>query len=131
MSKRAKLKEQFLHESVTIQLGTLATNFAKIDAYINDTENELLVRHLFDESRFFIDWLAPSLRVFEQQYQLAQYQRQLTQWLHHWETTWGDPIQRRNIATATKLWSEQVWQISGLRDTAGVFTANSTQIAAN
>ena len=125
MSKHVKLKEQFLRESVTIQLGTLATNFAKIGAYINDSENELLVRHLVDESRFFIDWIAPSLSDFEQQYQLAQYQRQMTQWLYHWETTWANPVQRRELATEAKRWSEQVWQISGLRDTAGAMAVSS------
>ncbi|MCB0122282.1 MAG: hypothetical protein KDE58_08575 [Caldilineaceae bacterium] len=131
MNKRAKVKEQFLHEPVTIQLVALVTNLAKISAYINDTEKESLIRHLVDESRFFIDWMAPSLRDFEQQYQLAQYQRQLTQWLSQWETIWGDPIHRRNIATETARWSEQVWQISGLRDTAGAFAANAAQVAAS
>lgn len=113
MSKHAKLKEQFLHEPATTQLSTLATKFAKIDTHVNNIENELLVHQLIDESRFFIDWIAPSLHDFELQYQLAQYQRQLTQWFHHWETTWVDPIQRRNIATETNRWLEQVWQISG------------------
>lgn len=131
MNKRAKLKEQFLHEPVTIQSGTLATNLAKISAYINDTEHEALIRHLVDESRFFIDWIAPSLRDFEQQYQLAQYQRQLTQWLSQWETIWGDPIHRRNIATETARWSEQVLQISGLHDTAETFAGNAAQVAAS
>ena len=125
MSKRIKLKEQFLRESVTIQLGTLATNFAKIGAYINDSENELLVRHLVDESRFFIDWIAPSLSNFEQQYKLSQYQRQLTQWLHHWEVIWVDPVRRMNIATEANHWSEQVWQISGLRDTTGALATST------
>jgi len=131
MNKRAKLREQFLHEPVTIQLGTLATNLAKINAYINDTENESLIRHLIDESRFFIDWTVPSLRDFEQQYQLAQYQRQLTQWLAHWKIMWVDPVQRRNIATETARWSQQVWQMSGLRGRASASAANAIQITAS
>ncbi len=131
MNKRAKLKEQFLSEPLTIQLGALATNLARIDAYIADTENESLVRHLVDESRFFIDWIAPSLSDFEQQYKLAQYQRQLTKWLYQWAAIWVDPVQRMNIATEANRWSEQVWQISGLRDTTGAFAACSSQIATN
>ena len=81
MNKHSKLKEEFLHEPAPIQLSTLATNFAKIGAYSHDTEHESLIRHLVDESRFFIDWTVPALRNFEQQYQRAQYQRQLTQCL--------------------------------------------------
>ncbi len=131
MNKRTESKEQFLREALTIQLGTLATNLAKINAYINDTENESLIRHLIDESRFLIDWLVPSLGAFEQQYQLAHYQRQLTQWLYHWETTWADPVQRGYIAAETAHWSEQVWQISGLRDRVGTFAANAAQVAAS
>ncbi|MEZ4870140.1 MAG: hypothetical protein R3C14_52915 [Caldilineaceae bacterium] len=129
MSKQAKLKEQFLSEPLTIQLSALATNLARIDAYIADTENESLIRHLVDESRFFIDWIVPSLHDFEQQYTLAQYQRQLTQWLHQWEVIWVDPVRRMNMATEANRWSEQVWQISGLRDTADAFVADSTKIA--
>ena len=118
MNKRAKLQEQFLQEPVAIQLSILATNLARIEVYSVDSQNEAIVRHLLDESRFFIEWVTPSLDNFDQQYTLANYQRQLTQWLHQWQLLWVDPSKRGSMATETHQWAEWVWQISGLRELA-------------
>ncbi len=122
MTTREKLREQFLQEPVAIQLSILATNLARIDAYIADAQNESIVRHLVDESRFFIEWLTPSLNNFDQQYALANCQRQLTRWLQQWQAVWVDPVQRVGMATETHQWSEWVWQISGLRNAVAVLT---------
>lgn len=122
MTTRAKLRDQFLQEPVAIQLSILATNLARIDAYIADAQNESIVRHLIDESRFFIEWLTPSLNNFDQQYALANCQRQLTRWLQQWQAVWVDPVQRVGMATETHQWSEWVWQISGLRNAVAVLT---------
>ena len=73
-----------------------------------------IVRSIIKESKVFIELTAIDLDV-DSAFELAQIQRQLSQWDVHWSETWTSDAIRVEISTLSQAWAN--W----IREMAGVF----------
>jgi hypothetical protein len=117
MKDRTALRERFLRFSLPIQLGNLASNLARIDAWSDDVRAQQIVEHLIDESKFFIEWAAPGAEL-EQQFALVDLQRRLVRWQFAWSEIWNDSARRAAVAAEARQWSNRILAMSGLLDAA-------------
>jgi len=113
MKDRSKLRETFLRGDLSTQLGNLASNLARISIYTEDVQYQEIVEQLLDESKLFIEWVAP-LAELEQQFVLVDLQRCLVRWRFTWSDISLDATQRAIVANKTRQWSDQLLAMSGL-----------------
>ncbi len=106
-------RERYLRESVSIRLGELAANLARIQSFSNNDLNRDAVAHLIEESKFFIEWTAIDAGI-DQAAELVELQVQLACWQLGWARIWADNSQRTKVAEQAKLWSNRVLEMSAL-----------------
>ena len=112
MRNAASIRERFMRDRNAIRLGGIAANLARISSFSNDPEHTQAILGMIEESKWFIEWAAPSLeidvaaRLAEIQVSLAMIERRL----HH-----GLPASE--IADQAAGWSEEILNMSGLLDT--------------
>ncbi len=113
MKDRTAIRERYLRDALSIRLGGLAANLARVKSFSNHPDHRDAVERLLDESKFFIEWTAPEARL-EVQAELVELQIQLAKWQYAWSSIWTDPAQRMAIAEQAGAWSERVLKLSGL-----------------
>ena len=96
MRNQATIKERYLRDPLPIRLGGLAADLARVQSFSDNSNLRDAVEGLLDESRFFIEWMAPDAEL-EKQVVLVELQRQLTRWQHSWPHIWV-------ILPAAPLW---------------------------
>lgn len=128
MKDRSKLRERFLRDHISIQLGNIASNLARIADFIPLELEQAAIPELLDESKFMVEWTAPSATL-EQQFILVELQRCLVRWRFAWEGIAQDAAQRAGIADKAREWSDQLIAISGLLDEEPLPTANPPENA--
>ena len=83
MKDIASRKERFLLDDFPIRLGGIAANLARVVSFAGNPANRQAVLDLLDESKWFIEWAAPTAdidtaaRLVEIQIQLACHERDL------------------------------------------------------
>ncbi len=107
------LKQRYLQDDISIRLGNLASNLARIKSRCQNSANGDLVASLLQESKLFIEWTAKDAEI-EIAAELAELQVQLACWQYCWERIWQDEEQRSTFAEQTKIWSAKVLNMSGL-----------------
>lgn len=115
MKNRSKLRERFLRDHVSVQLGNLASNLARIANFITLEMEQAAITELLDESKFMIEWAGPSATL-EQQFILVELQRCLVRWRFTWADISSDATQRLLVINKAREWSAQLVAISGLLD---------------
>lgn len=115
MKDRSKLRERFLRDHVSIQLGNLASNLARIADFIPLELEQAAILELFDESKFMVEWAAAAATL-EQQFILVELQRCLVRWRFAWHDISADATQRALVIDKAREWSERLLAISGLLD---------------
>lgn len=126
MKDRSKLRERFLRDHVSIQLGNIASNLARIAYFIRSEMEPTAITELLDESKVMIEWAAPSATL-EQQFTLVELQRCLARWRFAWDDIAQDAAHRTGVANKAREWSEQLIAISGLLDEEPVSTAKQPE----
>ena len=107
------IRERYLRDNLSIRLGGLAANLARIKSFSDHPDHCEVVESLLDESKFFIEWTAPESQL-ELQAKLVELQIQLALWQRSWRDIWADPTQRAKVAEQAGIWSKQVLTMSGL-----------------
>lgn len=106
-------RKRFLQDSVPIRLGGVAANLARINSASDHEGHRDLVRNMFEDSQYLIEWAAPET-VLETQVQLIDLQLQLAIWKLKWDSIWNDGQLRRNVAESAGQWSNRSLDLSGL-----------------
>lgn len=107
------LRERYQQDGLPIRLGGIAANLARICSFSDHPAHSDVVGNILDESKFFIEWVAPDAPL-DVQAALVEIQVQLARWQRHWSQIWHDPKQRKMVAEQARIWSQQVLQLSGL-----------------
>jgi hypothetical protein len=107
------IKERYLRDELSVRLGGLAANLARITSFSDHPDHHHVVERLIEESKFFIEWSAPDTEL-DVQVELVELQLQLAHWHRRWADIWIDPVQRVAVAEQARDWSERVLEISGL-----------------
>ncbi|NEP47249.1 MAG: hypothetical protein F6K35_51930 [Okeania sp. SIO2H7] len=61
-------KERYLQDNLSIRLGNLASNLARIESRCQAGSDRDLVKSLLRESKFFIEWTAPEFEMGARQF---------------------------------------------------------------
>jgi hypothetical protein len=113
MRNLKSIQERYLRDDLSVRLGGLAANLARIKSFSGHAGAKEIVRTILKESKFFVEWTAPQAGL-EVQIELIELQRQLVQWEWDWEHIWADPIKRDAMRDEMGRWSQRVLDISGL-----------------
>lgn len=113
MRNQTAIRERYLRDPLSIRLGGLAADLARVQSFSDNSNLRDAVEGMLEESRFFIEWMAPDAEL-EKQVVLVELQRQLTRWQHSWVHIWADPARRAAVAEQAGVWSERVLGMSGL-----------------
>jgi len=113
MSDWSSIRERYLQDGVSIRLGGLAANLARIGSFSRRPEHGDAVSRLVRESALFIVWTAPDAPE-ESLADLVELQRLLSQWHRSWSDVWGDDSRRASIGETATEWSARVLALSGL-----------------
>jgi len=107
------LQERFLRDDLSVRLGGLAANLARISSFSDHPDHREVIEPLLEESKFFIEWTVPDAAL-EVQAELVELQLQLARWQHKWADMWADPVQRTAVAEQAYTWSKRLLSMSGL-----------------
>ena len=113
MKDLSAIQKRYLRDEVSVRLGGLAANLARIRSFSDHPDHRDVVEHLLEESKFFIEWTVPDAAL-EVQTALVELQLQLARWQRKWADTWADPVQRAAVAEQAHTWSKRLLGISGL-----------------
>jgi hypothetical protein len=103
----------FRCDRLSVRLERLATNFLQIAILSNAIDNRDQTLSIVRQSKSFLELTAIDLD-FDNAFELAQIQRQLSHWHRRWEETWTSEADRQSIATAANHWAQQVRTIAGV-----------------
>ena len=109
------LRARYLRDPLSVRIGRLAANLARVASFSRDPRHEKVVARLIEECRRFIEWTVSDARPDKQDL-LVNCQRQLDQWESDWDEIWRDDKRRRAVANAARVWSERLLETSGLLD---------------
>ncbi|HMS44151.1 MAG TPA: hypothetical protein PKE69_28245 [Pyrinomonadaceae bacterium] len=115
MNTLAKIKERYLRDSVSVRLGGLAANLARVKSFSRNIENQAAVFDLFEESKHFIEWTAAETEI-ETTAELVELQLQIAIWQRAWQKIWNDKESRNSVAASSANWSKKILEKSGLLD---------------
>ncbi len=113
ISNLNEIKERYLRDSVSIRMGGLAANLARVKSFSRNIENQTAVFNLFEESKHFIEWTAAETEI-ETMAELVELQIQIAVWQRQWQKNWNDETSRNAIAQTSAEWSRKVLEKSGL-----------------
>jgi hypothetical protein len=113
MKDTGALQSRYLRDPLPVRLGGLSANLARINSFSDHPDHSDVVKHLVNESKWFIEWAAPDAEL-EVQATLVELQIQLALWQETWEELWRYPEQRLTIARQAQVWSNRILEISGL-----------------
>ena len=113
MKDWASLRERYLQDEISLRLGGLSTNLARIASFSDDLRHRAAIEDLQEESKRFIEWTTPEFST-ETQEMFVQLQVELACWGLRLEGDWQDDQARMEMATHAKSWSEKILRVSGL-----------------
>ena len=113
MTNNQTKKERFLRDPISVRLGGLAANLARINSFSRNPENQDAVFDLFEESKYFIEWTAAETEI-DTAVDLVDLQLQIAIWQRNWQKNWDDVILRESLAKASSNWSQRLLERSGL-----------------
>jgi len=113
MKDRNVIRERYLRDELSIRLGGLAANLARVKSFSDHPDHRDIVESLLDESKFFIEWTALDAEP-ELQADLVELQLRLACWQRSWVDIWADPARRAAVSEQANTWSERLLKISGL-----------------
>lgn len=113
MKDFASTKARYLRDPLSVRLGGLAADLARIGSISVNPANGRAVHVLLEEARRFIEWTAETLDV-DTAGELVDLQLALTLWVRVWEDAQKHAAPRALLAHAATCWSDRVLTLSGL-----------------
>jgi hypothetical protein len=107
------IKTRYLKDELSVRLGGLSADLARIASISLHLDNWKVVQSLLEESKFFIEWTASEVPL-EQKAFLVELQIQLAFWHRIWAENYQDSNQREKLSQQTILWSKKILEMSGL-----------------
>ncbi len=81
MQNLEEIKKRFLKDDLSVQLGGIASNLARLESFSKMPNNKKAIEDLIEESKFFIEWAAPEADS-KIQPELVEVQIKLALWQH-------------------------------------------------
>jgi hypothetical protein len=103
----------FRCDRLSVRMERLAQNFLIMGAMSLDGIEPETVLEIVRESKVFIELTAIDLDV-DSAFELAQIQRQLSQWHVHWLETWTSNASRIEISTLSQAWASRIREMAGI-----------------
>jgi len=100
-----EIKRRFLKNDLSVRLGCIASNLARLESFSKMPNNQRVVNDLIEESKFFIEWTTPEVNL-DIQVELVNTQIQLALWNYFKD-------QKQISKDAGKL-SKKILKLSGL-----------------
>lgn len=107
------IRERYMRDELPVRLGGLAANLSRIKSFSANEASRETIASLIDESKMFIEWTAAQAEINTAAL-MVDVQIQLALWQIRWERIWSDPVQRKQIAEQSGIWSKQILELSGL-----------------
>lgn len=104
---------RFRCERLSIRLERLAQNFTKIASLSLDIANAEDVFAIIRQNKVFLELTAIDLDI-DSAFELAQMQRQLSQWHIQWTGIWTSDSDRLEISTLAQAWSTRIQEMAGV-----------------
>jgi hypothetical protein len=116
MHDKDALRDRYLRDGPSVRLGGLAANLARVSTRCSNPANSAAVHGIIEESKWFIEWTAAIFVTdsIDTAARLVLLQIKLSCWQIGWDARWRDPDTRAAIASESKMWSDQVLEMSGL-----------------
>lgn len=115
MNKLDGLRSRYLLDPISVRLGGLAANLARVANFSKDDRLESAAYATLEESKWFIEWIAAELEM-EDSAELVRLQIQMAIWQVQSPTKWNDEAWRARLTAQSRQWSEQLLQMSGLQN---------------
>ncbi len=106
-------RERYMRDSLSVRLGGLAANLARVSSISNNASNLEAALGLMEESKYFIEWTAGESQI-ETATALVDVQRKLAKWQRTLNADWKIDERRAEIGIEAKQLSNFVLQRSGL-----------------
>ena len=113
MKNEKAIRERYMRDDLSIRLGGLAANLARVESFSSHPDHCQLVESLLEESKFFIEWTT-SAADMEVQAELVDLQLVLARWQQRWADIWSDTAERSAVALKAGSWSKRVLELSGI-----------------
>jgi hypothetical protein len=113
MKDQEKRYTRYMRDPLSIRLGGLAADLARIASSARREGGATTVDLMIEESRWFIEWTAAEAEP-EVAVKLVDIQRMLGLWQRAWPEAQKQKTQRTLLAVQAKKWSDQVLDYSGL-----------------
>lgn len=105
MQNSEEIKKRFLKSNLSIRLGCIASNLARIESFSKMPNNQKVINDLIKESKFFIEWTTPEVNL-DIQVELVNTQIQLA--------LWNYLKNQKQISKDAGRLSEKILKLSGL-----------------
>jgi hypothetical protein len=105
--------ERYLKNPLSIRLGGLAANLARISSLARRDTSNAAIEAMFEESLYFVEWTAAEAEP-EVAAELVDIQLMLGLWQRVWPETQNSKMQRTLLSVQAKKWADQVLDYSGL-----------------
>jgi hypothetical protein len=105
MGNIQEVKKRFLKNNLTVRLGCIAADLARLNSFSKMPNNRQAVQDLIEESKFFIEWTVPKA-VLGIQVELVNLQVQLALLSYS--------SRKSEITKFGNKWSKRILELSGL-----------------
>jgi len=105
MQNLEQIKKRFLNSNLSVRLGCIASNLARIESFSKMPNNQKVINDLIEECKFFIEWITPQVDL-DVQVELVNTQVQLA--------LWNYLKNQKQISTEAGRLSEKILKLSGL-----------------
>jgi hypothetical protein len=101
----------FRCDRLPTRIERLTDNFLSLKSLSLEGNDAAVVLTILRESKVFIELIAIDLDI-DSAYELAQIQRQLSQWHIHWPEAWTTDANRNEISTLSEIWANRLREMS-------------------
>jgi hypothetical protein len=116
MKNLEQRRSRYLQDALPIRLGGWAANLLRLASFSKHHGSRQVVADIFLESRWFIEWTALELEIF-QAAELVELQVKLALWDFESRQKWNDENWRNALVSKATQWSQHVLEMPGLLTT--------------
>ena len=105
MQNLKEIKVRFLRNNLSMRLGCIASDLARLKSFSQMPNNQKAIMGLIEESKFFIEWTTPNASLAIQG-ELVKLQIELS--------LLNYSLRRKEIINLADKWSKKILELSGL-----------------
>jgi hypothetical protein len=111
MNNWTAIELAFRCDRLPTRIEKLTDNFLSLRSLSLEGNDAEAVLTILRESKVFIELIAIDLDI-DSAYELAQIQRQLSQWHIYWPAAWINDARRSEISTLSQTWANRLREMS-------------------